>query len=398
MQTVGKFAGLALALIALFLSAVNFLGPSPSANSDTPLAATYAQIFDSAEQASLALADEHLLTSISYGIDGPAPANFVKNIQALRTQSDAALGALAAFDVNASIPPYLADQLAKVQSSAQELVTLRTELDTDFTAAARTEKAITPRTIGRTFHALSNDLAEIERSLLFSDPARNTTDTALLHLRYNLLTMYDNSTREATSLGVNVSSGSSISDITKDRGSRLGGRTWAAWEMVQSIANAGDFQDVFTENLKATQQMFFDEYQEARFELYDLSDAAVDEASEDDYDVKVDYERSAEDWTSLHAAQAQPVLDMLIKAQKFSPAKPIAEKAPSQTRDAALLIATVGFSLLFLATLFTKGPIVAEASPNLAPVDRSTPVSLSQLAMEVRKLSERVSDIERSRT
>lgn len=400
MQIIGKIAGLLLGLIALYLSATNFLAVAPTADETETSAAPYELIFTHTESMALALTDEMVPTITAYGIDGPAPAAFSEDIAAARQESTAALEALQALAAQNALPPALEIQFAELQSQVDGLGVTRAEIDRDLNLEPGVEKMLSSRRVMRAIGTISRTLLNIERLILFTAPATDTASTAALHLRHNLLVVLNYSAYEAATLGNYVASGQPISAITKDIGSRYGGRIGAAWETARSIGIGGLFDQSVTKNLDTIQTVFFDEFTDSRFELYDISDDALDGAPENGDDVTVDYYQDPESWIEIYSTAATPVLELLATARNMFAKTQIpisTEEAPltTETLDKILFVAAAVLLLLFLLAQKMETTATDPTQVDASYTTNDSTMALIQLAEEVRALSGRIDKIER---
>ena len=397
MRIIGKVAGLLLGLIALYLSATNFQAIAPTADETETATPPYEAIFTHAETMALALTNEMVPTITAYGIDGPSPSAFSKDIAAARAAGTAALEALQALAKNAALPPALKIQFSELQKRADKVAAMRPEIDTDLNGA---ERNFSRRSILRTFGAMSGTLLTIERLILYTAPATDNAGTAALHLRHNLLVMLYFNAYEAAFLGSDVASGQPISPITKERNSRLNGQIWTAWNAVETIGVSGLFDQSIRKNLGTIQTVFFDEFTDSKFELFDLSEEALYGIAEGEEDVIVDYERTPESWLEIYSTATEPVLELLTTAKAFKPTAkaPDAEEIGSQAMYAILFLGSILLTLLFVVSLFMPSKQPRMSTPNVVPQGvASTPTNVPQLANEMQKLASRVTQLEQQK-
>lgn len=335
------------------------LTPATAADEQQTNEALLQEVFTNIEAITIAIGNEHILTSMGYGLtlnaESPTtlPTIFREQIDLSRQTAQAHFTQL----INLQPQIEAAQQGASLEGSAfltslfvrtadafHTYQELHSGIDHDLQTSAETHE-LSGWKIQRGVQGLKEALGALQRHFLFSYSGQSS---ALFHLRANLLVMQDYAAREAASLGEDIASGQPISLIQKGRADRYGGSSLTAWENVQSIMDTGILPKAFAAKRQNLQEIFFDEFVEIRFSLYDISDFAFDEASDPD-NVTVDYERTAEDWFMTTERVTASALSLLEAVATHVP--PQETEANILKIDADTLFFLISAGLLVIAVL-----------------------------------------------
>jgi len=312
-------------------------------------------LIDDIVQLQLSVSNERSYTITAYGLPVAAPKNFTSQIDANRKavgdrykKIEAGLETLPAFDGNdGNEARYKAANDAfnaiKIEfaSAYGAYGELQTAIDSDLGGGAKESNT---RSVSRSMNKVIDTAAkvrsEIEANFDYGDDRIATVNS----LKYQLWVMMEYAAREAASLGQHVASGAPIPVIRQNDGWRFEGRGKNAWDLVQIIAASATATAEIAGQLEEIETVFFGDFADTRFELYDLSDAAIDEAENQDDDVSVDYERSPEEWVDAANAAASPVKQMSLYADAL--ALELNTEAVSKAGNAMLI--SSGLTLLVL--------------------------------------------------
>jgi len=276
----------------------------------------------------LAVSDERNYTLTAYGFEGIAPETFITKINLNHSSIE---DAYANIQIKLKdLPPF--DGKKGNEAKYANAVKIFKDYKTDFFAAYDAYKGLhesvisdlstgtrknTSRSVLKAMNGLVDTAAKVRNKIEASYDFGDDRIATVIRLKYQLWVMIEYAAREAAALGENVASGDPISFIGKDMGARYGGRGQAAWDQVQTIAVSATASQEIADQLENIQAVFFDEFADTRFELYDLSDEAVDEA-DDPQNVKVDYGLSPEEWVDIANSAVEPVTKMIAAAGRLS--------------------------------------------------------------------------------
>lgn len=368
--------------------------------------------FSDIEAIIIALSNEDILTTMGYGTASPAeiPTAFREQITLSRQIVDASytqltsrqpqIEAMVQGAPNASLESLvvLGNMFLRTSEAIQNYQTLQSNIDSDLSLPGESRELST-RSIRRGINEIKETLASLQRHMLFTQAG--SPSAALFHLRANFLIMQDYAAREAAVLGESITSGKPISRITKGRGDHFGGYNQLAWGNVQSIVNTGILAEAIDDKLEALQTTFFDEFAGTRYYLYDISDFAIEEAS-DPYNVAVDYERTPEEWFNLIQQANAPVRSLLQSAsdltvQRIAETTAIATAMETRKADAEAMSVVKNVAFLFFIALLLILLIRARRSRSVSAQHTPTPQSFKQeidvLVQEMNALSHKVNSL-----
>lgn len=323
------FAVTGLLVVIVFVLASLQLGRASEAEERAQRAQTLSALIDHMVTLKLSVSGERLNTITAYGLSGEAPDAFTTKISLNRGAVEfahdeivAGLEVLPEFDAKTLNPDRYQAALGVFNAAKGEFseaydayVNLHDAIDTDLAGGA---KSTSTRTVSRSMDNLIEATATLRRQIETNYDYGDDRIATVNRLRYQLWVMLEFAAREAAALGGNVASGSPISDIQKDRGSRFGGQGQNAWQAAKSIAQSGTATPEIFNQIEEVQNVFFDEFAETRFELYDLSDLAMDDVEDEFADVTVDYERSPQDWVEAAENASEPVNKMSRLADELA--------------------------------------------------------------------------------
>ena len=306
----------------------------------------------------LSLSGERNYTQTAYGFDGAAPDSFMTKISINRSAVQNSynnirtyLQDLPDFDgEDGNEKKYAAANKTfkqfekKLFEAHKAYATLHQIIDTDLTTGSRDSSGSkVSRAINKLVDAAAKVRTEIESNYDFGDDRIAVVN----RLKYQLWVMIEFAAREAASLGEHVASGKIINQRTQDKGWEYGGLGKGAWTQVQGIAVSTTASEKIVGQLDEIQAVFFDDFADKRFGLYDLSGEAADDAEDIDT-VKVDYELSPEDWMDIANNAVEPVTMMSSHANALS--QKLNEDAVSSATTAM-----VGSSALIIIVLVVGG-------------------------------------------
>ncbi|MBL4640168.1 MAG: hypothetical protein JKY57_06525 [Kordiimonadaceae bacterium] len=191
--------------------------------------------------------------------------------------------------------------------------------------------------------------------------------SAALHLRASLLWVHQFTQRETANLAYNVASGHPIGHYQKSLGLSYHGRVSTAFVNVEAIAHSSHIPTQTQSYISNIQELTFDRLQEIHFELYDLSEDAIDEAPDPD-EVKVDYDTTPDEWITTANRSLAPVVQWILDLQKLKPTVPVVE--PSQPLDLNTILLMLG-ALLFigLVVIVTQQKNAKKNQPHVVAKD-----------------------------
>jgi len=352
------FAVTGLLVVIVFVLAALQLGRASDAEARAERAQELSKLIDSMAQLKLAVSGERLNTITAYGLPDQVSDELRQGITTSRSDAKGAYNTMIEqlanrpeFDgkerdlqrYNATLKAFNTAK-AQFQEAYKSYTDLLPAIDTDLASNAKsTSRRAVSRTMDELIEATATLRRQVEANYDFGDDRIATVN----RFRYQLWIMLEYAAREAAALGANVASGSPISDIQKDRGSRFGGYGQSAWEAVRSIAQSATVTPEIFGQVEEVQSVFFDEFAETRFELYDLSDLAMDDAEDAFADVAVDYERSPEEWVEAARAASGPVNKMSFLADQL--ATELNEEAVSAAKTSSSLALLVIGSVIVIA-------------------------------------------------
>jgi len=339
-----------LALIVGSMAAVQYSDAS-DAGQKAERAMTLNTLIDNIAKLKLGISGERTYTVTAYGLPGAAPDVFINQINENRRTVEAAhANILTALQ---TLPAFDSDNEERLKAADKVFQGLKTDFskayktytdmyaatDSDLSGGAKESSSRTTiRTMNKLVESAANLRSEIEANYDYGNDAISTVN----RLKFQLWVMLEYAAREAAALGENVASGAPISDIQKDRGSRYGGRGENAWDQVQAIAASATASQQIAGQKDEIQSVFFEEFADTRFELYDLSDSATEDV--EDEDVAVDYETSPEDWVQTATGAAAPVNQMSVYASNL--ASNLNERAVSSANTAETIALTIIISVI----------------------------------------------------
>lgn len=391
------FVTLLLIAIAVLMARGQFSDAS-KAQERAERAMALNELIDHIVTLKLSVSGERNYTITAYGLPGAAPSEFAQKISLNRGAVEFAydevttrLETLPEFDgkdTNEQAFTAAVREFNTVKGEFREAynayVSLQDTIDSDLSGGAKESSA---RSVARAMNRLIDTAAkmrsEIEANYDYGDDQIATVN----RLKFQLWVMLEYAAREAASLGENVASGAPISDIRKDQGSRYGGRGQNAWDQVQAIAASRTATPQIAAQMENIQTVFFDEFAETRFELYDLSDEAIDEADDEGGDVTVDYERTPQEWVEAVEAASEPVNMMSQYANQ------LAEELNNQAVDEAggdktsatiliLIVIATGGAAFWVVQFRVLGPVNALSDTMMVLADGNLDVDIPHAETE----------------
>ena len=339
-----------LIAIAVIMASLQF-NDAREAQAKAERAMALNDLIDQIEQMKLSVSGERSFTLTAYGMTSAAPNNFITQIEVNRRTVDGVyeeitneLASLPAFDGDVAQVKTANSAFSKAKKAffdaGKKYTELHSSVDQDLSGGA---KSLRPRDVAATMNDFIASAASLRSLIEANFDYGNDGIATVNRLKFQLWSMLENASQEAAELGRNIASGQELSLAGKDKGSRLGGRGEAAWGQVKAIADSATATIDIVGQLKPIEEIFFANFGERRFELYDLSDDAVAEAEDSGEDVAVDYEVSPGDWVEETLAAAAPVNQMSAYASQL--AKSLNEKAVAEAKSAmwtaSFLILTV---------------------------------------------------------
>ncbi|UTW58695.1 HAMP domain-containing protein [Kordiimonas sp. SCSIO 12603] len=282
------------------------------------------EVIDNIVSLKMALGDKRTATYTAYGVAGAASDGLITKVT---INDNAILGAYeeiaGALD---NLPPFAGEEKNPefYKSINSKFASAKTEFQNAYTAYEDTletiesdiessEKELSGRKAIGPMTDLIMAAATLRSYLEENYDFGNDTISRVMKLKHQLWLMVEYATREAASLGENISGGTQISDIRKSQGASYNGQGQAAWSSVQGLTNSMTIADQssnagqLNKMLEDIQTVFFDEFENTRFELYDVSDFAEED---ENGDIFVDYEISPEEWVEQANTAKAPVMQM----------------------------------------------------------------------------------------
>ncbi len=316
------------------------------------------ELVDAISQMKMALGDTRTATYTAYGLSTAAGDDLVNAVtisqNAILDSYEtirASLDALPEFDGADKNPEFYTTLQSKFNKDKADFASaysayedMMSTIEDDIESAEKSQsgrKAIAPMT------NLINSAATLRSFLEENYNFGNDTISRVMKLKHQLWSMVEYATREAASLGENISSGSQISEIRKSQGASYNGNGQAAWNSVTAITNSmtiasekSDSEQI-NKMIENIQSVFFDDFQDTRFGLYDLSD---DTAPDENGDIFVDYEITPTDWVNTTNDAKEPVMKIHAYADNLARSlneKAVSDASSSVTTSIILLIAVV---------------------------------------------------------
>lgn len=307
------------------------------------------EAFTNIEAIVIALREEQILTVMSYGFKESAaiPADFRHQIKALRQTASEHYSALKDKQplIEEMGPSTINKHIEGLASVIERLARLRVSfgavvnafqmyqtqyeaIDKDLLNDAK-DREISSMKVRRAADVAIDFLTELQRHILYRH--LNLPVSVSLHLRSQLLSMYDYRMIEITDLSEKISANQPLYKFRKEEAYHYAGYISHAWNHVESFASAHMGRKVHYKNLPDIQRIFLDEFEETRRTLYDLSDGAVDEAN-DPYNVTVNYKRTAAEWHETVKRLVAPIHILLGKVRQPSAKQAHGKK---NTKDAS---------------------------------------------------------------
>ena len=331
------------------------------------------ELVDHMSDLKLALAAERSATYAGYGISGNVDRALVTMIGESRGSAQEAYGNivadlenLPAFDgeqqneaiykivnqeFNASKTAFLAAFNEYRDNTSQIDADMRTFADNRELSSRGATKPMTDL-----IEATGTIRGIIEESYDFGDDRI----AQVMRLKHQLWLMIEYATREAASLGLYVASGSEIAETAKTLGSQYNGGGQAAWEQVKAIAGSTSLANENTtrnqreKQIADIQEIFFDDFEATRFELYDMSDEAE---MNDDGDMIADYGMTPLEWVNKANAAKAPVNDMASYAGRLSAQlneDAVSKATADLTTAVILLLVVAGIGVLAFWVVFYR--------------------------------------------
>jgi len=314
--------GVLMALVIILT--VNSMQEALSKQSQVERAMEVNALIDEIVQMKMALGDERTATYTSYGLPIPADDGLLKPIEQNRRVVDASyeniidgLQNLPLFDgkdKNEKVFNNLQKKFNAAKTKFKETYDAYSEslakIDADLASGEKSQsgrRATSPMTKLIEAAAILRDF--VEENYDFGDD----TIARVMKLKHQLWLMVEYATREAASLGQNIASGTQISPNAQLTGSKYNGHGEASWAGVKAVANSITIANEKTnpaqldKMISEIQAVFFDDFGETRFSLYDTSDAAE---PDDEGDYIVEYEVDPVGWVQIANDAKAPVMAM----------------------------------------------------------------------------------------
>ncbi|TNE63527.1 MAG: methyl-accepting chemotaxis protein [Alphaproteobacteria bacterium] len=291
------------------------------------------ELIDDIVQMKLSLSAERTATNTAFGFKRAADTAFTKLIDDnRRVVNNAYDNILIGVD---QLPPFVgADfnseiydavtrrfqaKLTDFRNKYKSYKDLQSKIDTDLDTAGSNE--LSSREVFKSITDLIEAAAVLRTALEENYDFGDDRISRVMKLKHSLWLMIEYATRESASLGENIASGEQISAVKRDQGSRYGGVGQAAWEQVMGIVNSVSIaredttEDSLNKRIDNIQRIFFNDFEEKRFALYDLSDEGE---PDENGDINVDYETTPLEWVKTSDEAAAPVMEMADYAGKLS--------------------------------------------------------------------------------
>ena len=344
-------------ILIVGLMSVNNVMVASEAENKAKRAMALNELIDHMATLKLSASDERNYTTTAYGLTGAASEDFLAKIKLNRNAVEAAHDEVVAR--LASLPPFDGEDenpdrfkhanltFNTMKSSFAEAYeaykALHDTIDNDLSGGVKESNT---RTISRAINTLIEATAKLRSKIEANYDYGDDRIATVNRLKFQLWVMLEYAAREAASLGENVASGATISDIRKGQGSRYDGRGQSAWDQVQVIAASVTATQQMSAQMDEIQTVFFEEFADTRFELYDLSEEAIDNAEDEDADdVSVDYTHSPAHWVSITENASAPVKKMSELANQLSKklnTEAVSSASNSITGAWALIIVVLG--------------------------------------------------------
>lgn len=336
-----------LMIVVIYLSASQVFN-AMDAKDRANRALSLNELVDNMVQLKLALADERLFTSISYGYKTSVPSQQITQIDINRNVvSDAynnvviGLNNVPEFDFkrdNADKHAQATVDFKKTISKLKEAYAAYDEqhavtdsdlaadgTDNDVSSAGKATSSITDL-----IDVIADIRGQIEANYDFGNDRIGTIN----RLKNQLWVMLEYASREAAALSENIASMEPIGIIKASSGSRYTGIGQGAWAQVKNIAVSASATSEISQKLGKIQDIFFTEFETARFDLYDTSIYA-----EEDGEEVVDYGMSPDEWVTLARESNEPVSMMVRNADAL--AKELNDRAVSEANTSVFTAATL---------------------------------------------------------
>ncbi len=338
------------------------------------------KLIDSISQLKLALADERSLANTAYGFKAEADSFFPTQIKANRNAIDGAFEDIEArlpdvpeFDNpsgNEGIYSAVEARFGKVKAdffkAHDAYVQMRAQLDADLGQAADSRE-LRGRDVSKAINDVIENAAQLRSILENNYDFGDDRISKVIQLKHNLWTMIEYATRESAALGGSIVSGSQIRGAMQTLNAQYVGQGKEAWEQVQAIVNSLSVAEEGTEKseidtrLKKIEDVFFAEFEETRFAIYDASEAAEMDL---EGNVVADYGISPADWITLAQDAVGPVSAMSQYAGDLS--RSLNEAAVSKA-DANMfwstvmlfIVAGIGFLAIWVVMFRVVRPVNA---------------------------------------
>lgn len=336
------------------------------------------ELIDNIVSLKMALGDKRTATYTAYGVAGPASDSLVSKVT---INDNAILGAYEEI-VNGldELPPFAGEEKNPefYKSINSKFATAKADFRTAYTAyedsletiesdIEATEKTSSGRKAIAPMTDLITAAATLRSYLEENYDFGNDTISRVMKLKHQLWLMVEYATREAASLGENISGGTQISDIRKSQGASYNGQGQAAWTNVQGLTNSMTIADQssnagqLNKMLEDIQTVFFDEFENTRFDLYDVSDFAEED---ENGDIFVDYEITPEEWVEQANTAKEPVMQMNSYADTL--ARALNEKGVSDASSSVwtsillmILVLLIGGGAFYIVNFRVIRPINA---------------------------------------
>ncbi len=306
-----------LIVIAVAMAVVKFMD-ADAEQEKAERAMALNELIDDIATLKLSVSVERNYTLTAYGLNTEAPQSFITKISMNRGAIEATYDEIT--DELADLPDFdgedqnkesydaAIEEFAVAQKDFHEAYQAYTDLydaiDTDLSQGVKTTKT---RDISRAMNRLVDTAAKMRREIESDYDYGDDQIATVNNLKFQLWVMLEYAARESAGLGQNIASGKPISDLRKDQSSRYGGRGQNAWDQVQAIAASRSATPKISAQKDIIQKIFFDDFAETRFGLYDLSDEAIEDAEDEDAEVSVDYGLTPEEWVEATETAAEPV-------------------------------------------------------------------------------------------
>jgi len=292
------------------------------------------QLIDSISTLKLALADERSLANTAYGFRTEADDFFPTQIGINRNTIDGAYDDIQArlqdvpeFD-NPSGNETIFDSVNKRFGAAkaaffkahESYIAMRPQLDADLSKIS-SDRELRGRDATNAINDVIETAADLRAILENNYDFGDDRISKVIQLKHNLWSMIEYATRESAALGGSIVSGSQIRAAMQTLNAQYVGQGKEAWEQVQGIVNSlsvaeeGTSEAQIEAMLTKIEDVFFAEFEETRFAIYDASDAAEMDL---EGNVIADYGISPSDWINLAQDAIGPVSAMSQYASDLS--------------------------------------------------------------------------------